>query len=51
MAAHANDPATHANDILAYYKTVEVVKKFVDENPNTLVVSVSSYPGIINLYI
>jgi len=43
MAAHANDPATHANDILAYYKTVEVVKKFVDENPNTLVVSVSDH--------
>ncbi|CAO0799842.1 unnamed protein product [Mucor circinelloides] len=43
MAAHNNDPAAHFHDILEYHRTVEVVKKFVDENPNTVVISTSDH--------
>jgi alkaline phosphatase len=43
MAGHTNDPATHVQEILAYQKTVEVVKKFVDENPSTVMISVSDH--------
>lgn len=43
MAAHNNDPAAHFHDILEYHRTVQVVKKFVDENPNTVVISTSDH--------
>ena len=43
MAGHTNDPATHVQEILAYQKTVEVVKKFVEENPSTVMISVSDH--------
>lgn len=43
MAAHANDPAAHAHEILAYQETVEVVTKFVDENPGTIMISTSDH--------
>ncbi|KAI8640395.1 alkaline-phosphatase-like protein [Parasitella parasitica] len=43
MAAHNNDPAAHFHDILEYHRTVELVKKFVDENPNTVVISTSDH--------
>jgi alkaline phosphatase len=43
MAGHTNDPATHVHEILAYQRTVEVVKKFVDENPSTVMISVSDH--------
>ncbi|OMJ28248.1 Alkaline phosphatase, partial [Smittium culicis] len=43
MAAHSNDPATHVREIIAYWDTVKLVRKFVDENPNTVVISVSDH--------
>ncbi|RKP38355.1 alkaline phosphatase [Dimargaris cristalligena] len=43
MAAHANDPAAHAHDVEAYWQTIEVVKKFVNDNPGTVMVSVSDH--------
>lgn len=43
MAAHNNDPAAHVHDILAYQDTVALVKKFVEENPNTVVISTSDH--------
>ncbi|KAJ3221456.1 hypothetical protein HK099_003499 [Clydaea vesicula] len=43
MAAHSNDPATHAHEILAYQDTIAVVKKFVDDNPGTVLISTSDH--------
>ncbi|CEP10665.1 hypothetical protein [Parasitella parasitica] len=43
MAAHNNDPAAHFHEILEYHRAVELVKKFVDENPNTVVISTSDH--------
>ncbi|KAJ1919653.1 vacuolar alkaline phosphatase [Tieghemiomyces parasiticus] len=43
MAAHANDPATHVHEVEAYWEAVRVVKKFVDENPGTVLVSTSDH--------
>ncbi|OMJ23074.1 Alkaline phosphatase [Smittium culicis] len=43
MAAHSNDPATHIREIISYWDTVKLVRKFVDKNPNTVVISVSDH--------
>lgn len=43
MAAHNNDPAAHVHDILEYQRTVALVNQFVDENPNTVVISTSDH--------
>jgi len=43
MAAHSNDPTAHVHDILAYHETISVVKKFVNENPGTVMISVSDH--------
>ncbi|KAJ1950454.1 vacuolar alkaline phosphatase [Linderina macrospora] len=43
MAAHTNDPAAHVRDIIAYWDAVAVVRKFVDEHPDTVVISVSDH--------
>jgi alkaline phosphatase len=43
MAAHSNDPATHLRDILAYNEAIAAVKKYVDGNPDTVMVSVSDH--------
>ncbi|KAI8063276.1 alkaline-phosphatase-like protein [Gongronella butleri] len=43
MAAHSNDPAAHVHDILEYQDTVALVKAFVDQNPNTLLISTSDH--------
>jgi alkaline phosphatase len=43
MAAHNNDPAAHAHEILAYQQTVALVKKYVDEHPGTVMLSVSDH--------
>ncbi|RGB34744.1 alkaline phosphatase [Rhizophagus diaphanus] len=42
-AAHANDPATHAHEIFAYHDTISLVKKYVDEHPGTVMISVSDH--------
>ena len=43
MAAHENDPGSHAREILAYQKTIALVKKYVDDNPGTVMISVSDH--------
>ncbi|KAJ1816348.1 vacuolar alkaline phosphatase [Coemansia sp. RSA 2599] len=43
MAAHTNDPAAHLRDIIAYWDAVAVVRKYVDEHPDTVMVSVSDH--------
>ncbi|EIE90879.1 hypothetical protein RO3G_15590 [Rhizopus delemar RA 99-880] len=43
MAAHSNDAATHVHEILEYQKTIELVKKYVDEHPDTIMISTSDH--------
>ncbi|KAJ1724584.1 vacuolar alkaline phosphatase [Coemansia erecta] len=44
MAAHDNDPAAHLHEILEYWRTVRVVRDFVEQNPeDTLLVSTSDH--------
>ncbi|KAJ3019177.1 hypothetical protein HKX48_002311 [Thoreauomyces humboldtii] len=43
MAAHNNDPAAHVREILAYQDTVAAVMAYVDENPGTVMISVSDH--------
>ena len=43
MAAHENDPGSHAREIMAYQRTIDLVKKYIDENPGTVMVSVSDH--------
>ncbi|KCV72933.1 hypothetical protein H696_00496 [Fonticula alba] len=42
-AAHDNDPAAHIYDLIMYNEVVAMVKKFVDEHPGTVVISVSDH--------
>ncbi|KAJ2459157.1 vacuolar alkaline phosphatase [Coemansia sp. RSA 2424] len=43
MAAHTNDPAAHLRDIIAYWDAISVARKFVDEHPDTVLISVSDH--------
>ncbi|RUO96609.1 alkaline-phosphatase-like protein [Jimgerdemannia flammicorona] len=43
MAAHSNDPAAHAHDILAYQDTIDIVRKYVDAHPDTVMISTSDH--------
>ncbi|KAG0002171.1 hypothetical protein BGZ65_002865 [Modicella reniformis] len=43
VAAHSNDPAAHVNEILEYHRTVELVRAFVAENTDTLLISTSDH--------
>ncbi|KAI7871359.1 alkaline-phosphatase-like protein [Spinellus fusiger] len=43
MAAHSNDAATHVHDIMEYQKTVALVKDFVDQHPDTIMISTSDH--------
>ncbi|KAF9126985.1 hypothetical protein BGW39_006200 [Mortierella sp. 14UC] len=43
MGGHNNDPVAHIHEILEYHKAVEVVQRFVDANPDTLVISTSDH--------
>ncbi|KAI8813671.1 alkaline phosphatase [Cladochytrium replicatum] len=43
MAAHSNDAAAHYHDIMAYQDTVALVKKYVEEHPDTIMISVSDH--------
>jgi len=42
-AAHANDAAAHYGDIEMYQQTVDMVKRFVDANVDTMMISVSDH--------
>eukprot|EP00842_Homolaphlyctis_polyrhiza_P000766 jgi/Hompol1/1690/HPOL_001422-RA len=43
MAGHTNDPATHVHEILQYNDAINAAKKFVDSNPDTVLISVSDH--------
>ncbi|KAF9968264.1 hypothetical protein BGZ73_000202 [Actinomortierella ambigua] len=43
MAAHNNDPAAHVHEILQYHETVQTVRNFVRENPDTVMISTSDH--------
>ncbi|KAJ2082584.1 vacuolar alkaline phosphatase [Coemansia sp. RSA 988] len=43
MAGHDNDPATHLHDIIEYWRAVKVVRNFVDQHPDTLLISTSDH--------
>ncbi|KAF9331217.1 hypothetical protein BG006_005938 [Podila minutissima] len=43
MGAHNNDPVAHVHEILEYYKTVNVVRTFLRNNPDTVVISTSDH--------
>ena len=43
MAAHANDPAAHVWEVIAYNEAIQVAKSFVDNNPGTILISVSDH--------
>ncbi|KAI3637649.1 hypothetical protein MIR68_004298 [Amoeboaphelidium protococcarum] len=42
-AAHSNDAAAHAHEILAYQETIQVVKDFIDQNEGTVMISTSDH--------
>jgi alkaline phosphatase len=43
MAAHNNDPVAHVHEILEYHKTIDVVKTFIANNPDTVMISTSDH--------
>ncbi|KAI8992359.1 alkaline-phosphatase-like protein [Pilobolus umbonatus] len=43
MAAHSNDATTHVHEIFEYQNTVDVVKKFIDQHSDTMMISTSDH--------
>ncbi|EGF84160.1 hypothetical protein BATDEDRAFT_15519 [Batrachochytrium dendrobatidis JAM81] len=43
MAAHTNDPSAHIGEILQYNTAISAVKKFVDDHPDTILISTSDH--------
>ena len=43
MAAHSNDAAAHVHEILAYNAAIAAVKQFVQNNPDTVMISTSDH--------
>lgn len=43
MGAHNNDPVAHVHEILEYHRTIQVVKEFVANNPDTVMISTSDH--------
>ncbi|KAF9200257.1 hypothetical protein BGZ49_009533 [Haplosporangium sp. Z 27] len=43
MGAHNNDPVAHVHEILEYHRTIQVVRDFVKENPDTIMISTSDH--------
>ncbi|KAI8378575.1 alkaline-phosphatase-like protein [Blakeslea trispora] len=43
MAAHSNDAPTHVHEILEYQKAVELVMRYVDDHPDTIMISTSDH--------
>ncbi|RYP55090.1 hypothetical protein DL768_000209 [Monosporascus sp. mg162] len=42
-AGHANDPAAHLHDIIMYNDVVDYVKKWIDDHPDTLMMSAADH--------
>ncbi|KAI8600338.1 alkaline phosphatase [Dissophora ornata] len=43
MGAHNNDPVAHLHDILEYHETIRVVREFVANNADTVMISTSDH--------
>ena len=43
MNIYRNDPVGHVHDILEYQNTISLVKDFVDQNPDTVMISTSDH--------
>ncbi|KAJ1658437.1 vacuolar alkaline phosphatase [Dispira simplex] len=43
MAAHSNDPAAHVRDVGAYWQAVERVNQYIEDHPDTVMISVSDH--------
>jgi len=43
MAGHSNDAPTQVHDVFAYHETIKFVKEYVDENSETIMISVSDH--------
>ncbi|KAF8926792.1 hypothetical protein BGZ47_002527 [Haplosporangium gracile] len=43
MGAHNNDPVAHVHEILEYHRTIQVVRDFVANNPDTVMISTSDH--------
>lgn len=43
MGAHNNDPVAHLHEILEYHQTMAVVRQWVSDHPNTLLISTSDH--------
>ncbi|KAJ3416821.1 2-oxoglutarate dehydrogenase complex E2 component [Chytridiales sp. JEL 0842] len=43
MAAHSNDPAAHVREILAYNDAIKAVAAWVEQSPDTVMISVSDH--------
>ncbi|GJJ76328.1 alkaline phosphatase [Entomortierella parvispora] len=43
MGAHNNDPVAHVHEILEYHKTIQKVREFVADNPDTVMISTSDH--------
>ncbi|KAJ1967120.1 vacuolar alkaline phosphatase [Dispira parvispora] len=43
MAAHSNDPAAHVRDVDAYWQAVERVVQYIEDHPDTVMISVSDH--------
>ncbi|KAG0373794.1 hypothetical protein BGX24_011241 [Mortierella sp. AD032] len=43
MGAHNNDPVAHVHEILEYHRTIQVVRDFIANNPDTIMISTSDH--------
>ncbi|KAK3817306.1 MAG: alkaline phosphatase [Benniella sp.] len=43
LASHSNDPVAHLHEILEYHRTIRVVRNFLKENPDTVMISTSDH--------
>ncbi|KAF9024594.1 hypothetical protein BGZ52_010666, partial [Haplosporangium bisporale] len=43
MGAHNNDPVAHVHEILEYHRTIALVREFVANNPDTVMISTSDH--------
>ncbi|KAG0337841.1 hypothetical protein BG000_004895 [Podila horticola] len=43
MGAHNNDPVAHVHEILEYHRTIALVRDFVAQNPDTIMISTSDH--------
>ena len=42
-ASHAHDAVAHLHDVLEYQRTIDLVKKWIDEHPDTVMISIADH--------